>query len=336
MISRIYEQVVELKNFFYDSGVLDSLKLPVPVISVGNLTLGGTGKTPFVDYLLGIADAKNLSAAVVSKNYRARSKGVQRVDIQRKQGAEYYGDESFMLARRHQNQKFWTGPQKFVTAQRAIQFQKPQLLIIDDGFQHRQLGRNLDILLIDVSVPKEVYHILPKGRMREGFENISRADLVVLTKINRKNQETYDFCRQKIEELQNKWGHSFDVIEAEYQSQLQKPLNSGERVLLVSGIAQPTSFAKSFEECREISCVDAVIADHLVYADHHPYSKSDFEKILRAKNELGCHRVVTTEKDFVKLQEFSAENIFDVMQVKIKMAKESQKIYEFFDKVHRI
>lgn len=334
MISAVYGALVTVKNFLYDSGLLDSVHCRIPVLSVGNLSAGGSGKTPMVDFLLSECRKRQIKAAVISRNYKAQSRGVEKVSFDHPQGAFYYGDEAFLLASKNPDMAVWTGPEKFVTAQKCDFTDQYDLLIVDDGFQHRKLAKDFEIVLLDASVALSEYRLLPSGKLREGFASLQRADSIIFTKVNWDNEGIQEkLLERMLKELQRL--DLAKVFDCKYQIKLQTPPLPEERFLLVSGIAQPHSLVKSFEEYQLKVAPDCLIVDHLVYPDHHAYSDEDLDKIMRTKKELGCSRVLTTEKDLVKLRQLSANSDVQALQLSLEFNRSPEKIYEFFDKIRR-
>lgn len=334
MLEQIYFGLISGKNFLYDAGLLDSVHCRIPVISVGNLSAGGAGKTPLVNWLLQVCQERKISAAVVARNYKAESQGVEEVKLNLREGPSYFGDEAYLLKQKNPDAGVWTGPQKFITSQYCDNTQKYQLILIDDGFQHRNLARDLDIVLLDASVDYSQYRLLPRGRLREPFQSLKRADMIIVTKVNWDGEGNY----QKIfERIRNAVGEEqmTKVFSANYEISLQIPPQPNERFLLVSGIAQPHSLVKSLKEYKASLPSDFQLADHIVFPDHHSYGREDLERIERAQRELGCGRVLTTEKDLVKLSTLGAKSDIQALQLSIKFNRNPEIIYDFFNKVYR-
>lgn len=333
MLEKIYQSLISTRNFFYDADILDALKLNKPVLSVGNLTAGGSGKTPMVDYLLRHSKKLGLNPLVVSKNYKALSQESLKVNCEHPMASHFYGDEAVMLASRYPEFQFWTGPKKYQTAELAlIENQKEEteidFIILDDGFQHRELNRDFDLVLVDASTEMKEWSFLPKGRMREGWDSLKRADAIVLTKINEANESVQSFLEKQIEKF------DLQIAKAAYIPQIENGLREFERVILVSGIAKPQSFFRTVKSLGRDFEVD--VADHVIFPDHHKYSISDLDRIFKIRNELGVKRILTTEKDFIKLKNLGVNPLdFDIVRIQVEWIQESEKLNEFFSRFSR-
>lgn len=291
MLSSLYSFASDAKNFLYDSGLADSVRIPVPVLSIGNLSFGGTGKTPVTEKILSLCEEKGLKSAVVARNYKAQSTSVQKVDLHHSHGAIYYGDEAYLLAQKFPEFPVWTGPKKFLTAQSAFQqaLSPLKLIVVDDGFQHRSLHRDFDLVLIDCTSQEDEDELLPKGRFREGFSSLQRASAVALTKVNWADPSRVEHLRKKIPAGK-------EIYEIEFHQHFSNQIEPTTPVLAVSGIAKPKTFEKNL--------VGYSVREHLVFPDHHFYSSDDLDKIMKAFKIRDCQQILTTEKDFVKLQNF--------------------------------
>lgn len=328
--SSLYERIAGFKNFLYDRNYLEPWELPVPVLSLGNLTMGGTGKTPLTDLCLKHYQKRQLKVAVVSRNYKAEVREPAEVDWTRPQAAAYFGDEPVLLAERNPQAHFFVGPLKYETAQYAMEKVEPEVVVVDDGFQHRKLHRDFDIVILDATEAFENYACVPEGRAREPWSALARASLFVVTKVNLTTPE-------KVRELTTRLeAFGRPVVAMSYELQRLCPLFegevqnlgtlSGEKVFLISGIAQPRSFEKSLE------AHGLQIAGNRIFSDHHPYSASDVDRVLYDWRELGSPRLLTTEKDAVKLKALWPREVplwYSPLEVQIQSQEEV--FYEALD-----
>jgi len=329
MLSSLYSIGVDSKNFLFDTGLMDAVVLDVPVLSVGNLSVGGTGKTPVVQAILQMAKDRDLHSVLVARNYMARSLGIHQVDVRRADGASYYGDEPFMLAEKFPDVSVWTGPKKYLTAQMALKDIKPNLLVVDDGFQHRSLHRDFDMVLIDASAPVQEETLLPQGRLREGFEALERAHLVALTKVNWATEA-------RVNALRNRIPPEVPVCEIEFLPQPSRQLGAEARVIAVSGIAKPQIFEQNLKDLQSQVDGGFEVLSHQVFADHYDYKTSDADAIYKKVKELGAFEILTTEKDFVKLQVFSQlKELLNPILISTQFRKAPQELYEFLDRSRR-
>lgn len=317
-----YSLFMHLRNKYYDSIESSQSEIHCPVISVGNLTTGGSGKTPFIMYLIQLLNNKNLklNILVVSKSYKAKTKQPQEVSIDSIESVYAYGDEPCLIKKKYPDVNVWSGPNKSETVKTAMQYYKSKnskidLVLVDDGFSHRKLKRNLDIVLLDTTQNLQHYNLLPLGHLREDFRSLNRAGLVILTKVNQANSGTLKFLKQKINNL--------NFIESDLLTNFDQNVSENAKAFLFSGIANPKSFEKSLIDQK------IQIIDHLIFPDHRAYSSTDqndiYQKFLKSKAEIIC----TTAKDMIKINHIGLLKSAQVLQAQIKISPyEEVKIYE--------
>lgn len=299
----LYHQIVAIKNSLYTSGSLVVYKPPVPVVSIGNLTVGGTGKTPVTDFCLKELVSQGKKVAVISRSYRAEATSPCAVDVKHPFAARMYGDEPVLLAQNNPAVTVFVGPKKWQTAQYAVSENRFDLLIVDDGFQHRRLHRDLNIVILDATEALGNYAVLPEGRARESWENLQRADVLVVTKCNLTSAEELQSLRERLP--QNKevlyFGYEIESLQnADHSEVIAKSLLQDKKFFLVSAIARPDVFEKMMGDIGSIS------KKSLHYRDHHQYSESDVEKIMQEFQHSQSDFLVTTTKDLVKLRHLIA------------------------------
>lgn len=330
-LSKVYSAVLKGKEFLYQAGFADVVDLPVPVLSVGNLSVGGTGKTPVTEFLLRESERHGLKVIVVSRNYKATSHGIHRVDLLRKDGAQYFGDEPFWLAKKHPHFSVYVGPMKVWTAVHAVKEIEVDLVIIDDGFQHRGLHRDFDIVLLDATAPESSEELLPAGRFREDFSALKRAELVVITKANWAS-------RERVERLRAKVPAGVEVIEMNFELKLPNELPPQASVMAFCGIANPDVFRSSLEQLSKVESEEMKpnfeIKKFLSFPDHYGYLQKDIAELLKTADELGCEKILTTEKDFVKVQALTtAKDRFLPVEMIAEFKDEPRTLNGFFDKL---
>jgi tetraacyldisaccharide 4'-kinase len=290
VLTSIHSGLIHARNFLYDAGLADTIRLHCPVVSIGNLSVGGTGKTPVTDWLLNYLDSKNKKSLIVSRNYKAALKGTEKVNLQFPRAAFFYGDEPTWLAVRHPLSSVYVGPQKWKAALKATEQETFDIAVIDDGFQHRSLARELDIVLIDATANDDEDHLLPRGRAREPLSSLERSDWVFITKANLVSE---DDLQKKIAQVPAE----IPYLLFDYTLQLPFDLTSDSKVILASGLARPETFEKSVQQIAEFKIIDCIR-----FADHFSYTAKDW-KILQDKlKDSGADAILTTEKDFIKLQ----------------------------------
>lgn len=295
--SLLMGMAVGLRNGMYDRKLLNSDRLPVPVISVGALTVGGAGKTPVVRYLARqLADA-GYRPAVLSRGY-GRKTGTTRHAPPGGAWQEV-GDEPAFLATALTDVPVIVGPSRTAAGRLAIDRFGADVLLLDDGFQHRRTGRQIDIVVHDASSRLTPGRLLPAGPFREPVTSLGRAHALVLTRTDQARSAVADTARIKAE-----FPH-LALIETVYdpaglrrlEDDTKLPLEwlAGRDVLVLCGIANPASFA------RTVADAGARVTRTIAYPDHHPFTPSELDRALSLATASGAERIVTTEKDAVRV-----------------------------------
>jgi tetraacyldisaccharide 4'-kinase len=310
-LSLIYGAAVRARHLLYNSGILKTKRLPCKVISVGNITVGGSGKTPMTMHLAGILKKMGLRVVVLSRGYKRSGRGFAVVSDGEKTylGPHEAGDEPYLMALRLKGIPVIVGGDRVKSGLHAVSKFSPHVIILDDGFQHIRLDRDLDIVLLDSKGGFGNSYLLPRGILREPVGALARADLVMVKAKGPPAQPP----SEPIEKL-----FISEPIEEPFIQGLRRPVRKfsyrprgvfdikdnagkeagylrGKKVIALSGIADPDSFLKTLEEAG------AVIIKTITYPDHYWYTRPDIDGIVeQAKNEA-VELVVTTEKDAVKL-----------------------------------
>lgn len=310
--ANLYRLGVGLRNRAYESGWLEVVDSGKPVVSVGNITAGGTGKTPFTKRLAESLLAKGRNVAIVSRGYKSASENlIAQVKVEDLASASrLYGDEPTMLAHQIPRATVFVGANKADVAKHAVAKINPDVLIADDAFQHRRLKRNADIVLLDATEPWWHFQMLPAGRLREPFSGLSRADIVVFTKVNLADaarlQRLKDAARANVDSsrLPVFIDLEFRIQKFATLSQFQRasePLItpnelSNERLFLLSAIGRPAAFKSLIE--KETG---AQVVGSREFRDHALLSKSEIAQVITEAKRMGATQIVITEKDAVKL-----------------------------------
>ena len=271
-LTGLYGSITALRNTLCDRGMLASRRLEQPVISVGNLSVGGSGKTPFVIALGELLKARGIRFDVLSRGYGRKTHGVLVVDPDG--NAADFGDEPLLIARR-MGVPVVVGESRYAAGRVAERKFRPQLHILDDGFQHRSLIRDFDIVLMTDRDFGD--RMLPSGRLREPLSSLARADAVVLP----------------------------SDLAVDHPALREKPLWRIERQFVLPnlpsapvvfcGIARPEQF---FAQVRAAGITPAA---EIVFRDHHAYRRRDIERLLAMRVKLSAGGFLTTEKDAVNL-----------------------------------
>ena len=299
-LSIIFKFVTDIRNKLYDCNFLKSEKINVPVISVGNLSTGGTGKTPMVDFII-YNLKRDYNISVLSRGYNRKSKGF--IEIKNSDNPSLVGDEPFLIKSNHLEVPVFACEDRVEGAKKIISKNNTNLILLDDAFQHRKISRNLDIVLTDYNNLFYKDYLLPYGNLRESRNNINRADVIIVTKcpldfnkadaikiknqINPKKTQSLFFSQIKYSEI------LFGFKELSFKSIRNSKLT------LVTGIANS-------QPLKEYLKKNNVNFDHFDYPDHYNYSRKDVNKILATtKNNI----ILTTKKDYYKLSQFKIDNL---------------------------
>jgi tetraacyldisaccharide 4'-kinase len=285
-IAPLYGLAVQGRNSLFEVGVRRSIRLPRPVISVGNLTTGGTGKTPMViDFAQRIVRAGG-RPAILLRGYKAKSGLSDEADVLR----SHLGSQVIVAP----------NPDRVAAAKRVLE-SAPSItaFILDDGFQHRRVKRDLDLLLISAADPFGLGYLLPRGFLREPLKNARRADAVIVTNAQGAFRaalpEIDDWVRRTtgrppIAHVAHAWTGFVDALGQRHE--LEQLLN--QKVAAATGIGNPASFRGSLVE------LGAEIVEHRRFADHHVYTAEDLHQVFEGARQHNAMAVVTTEKDWVK------------------------------------
>jgi tetraacyldisaccharide 4'-kinase len=312
----VYASLMRARNRLYDHGKLQSHPLPRPTISIGNITTGGTGKTPLVRWLAEQLSCRGVRPAILMRGYHAQNprpprnkskktitadphppapESTARSDEQRML-ADYLGPRADVIA----------NPDRLAGAQLAMALASaPDVFLLDDGFQHRRVRRSMDIVLIDATHPFGHGHVLPRGLLREPLSGLSRADMLIITRANLVEPSE----AHRIETELRKWNRDAPILRANHELAGLKPTDvpAGEppefpiddllrrRFFVFAGIANPDALARQLEPYR-----DSLVGARW-FPDHHAYQPQELAEVFKIAASAGAQVIVTTEKDWVKL-----------------------------------
>ena len=287
--ARAWEAAASARDWAYRQGWLETRRLPVFTVSVGNLTAGGTGKTPMVVWLAEQLQQRGVRCAVLSRGYRRKaSEAVTILRSTDEAPVETTGDEIQVL-RRHVRVPVGIAADRVAAGREIVERFQPEVLILDDGFQHRRLERDLDIVLLDVTDPFGRREMLPLGRLREPLAALGRADVIVLTRVE--PGERWDGLRDDV----RRYNPQAPVFAARFEAEAvvaaatgeERPVEwlAGRRVAAFCGIGNPGAFFDA------VAGTGAVLTGTLAFPDHHRYRE------FPVQGEV----IITTEKDLVNL-----------------------------------
>jgi tetraacyldisaccharide 4'-kinase len=281
-----YHLVVRVRNILYDRHMLGSHQANVPILCVGNLTTGGTGKTPLVAWLARLMVEKGLRTAILTRGYKSEP------------GAS--SDEPAELASACPGVPVIVNPNRVAGAAEAIRSHGVRALLMDDGFQHRRLARDLDIITIDATVPFGYDRLLPAGLLREPIGSLKRAHAVVLTRTNQVSEEDLGRIEAKICRIRPDLMIARSVhapVRANRSDGTAIPLEElkGKRVFAFCGLGNPAAFFATLRAC------ECLLVGSRAYNDHYAYTDRDLTDLRRAARGHKADLLVTTQKDATKI-----------------------------------
>jgi len=312
--SLLYGVAVIFRNILYNLHILKSQRFNSPVISVGNLTAGGSGKTPMVEFLIKLLSPQ-YHIATLSRGYGRKTTGY--ILVSETSNAAIIGDEPMLYHTKYKNILVATGEKRGAAIEKLLTLQpKPQVILMDDAYQHRSVKPGLNILLIEYETLFKNKFLLPAGNFREPFRSKKRADIIIITKtpaslddnnrrkamrrINESYHQQVWFSYMKYDEVK-----SFSSYLQKDESKIVPALNKSTKVLLLTGIANPLPLKMHVERTYTLTRL-------LRYADHYDFSETDIKRIRKIFNNIvGEDKIIlTTEKDAMRLMK---ENLLPLL-----------------------
>ena len=316
-LSVLYGFITQFRNFLFDIGVLKSYSFEIPIIAVGNLSVGGTGKTPQIEYLIRLLSDK-YKIATLSRGYKRHSKGFILAD--EKASAITLGDEPFQFYQKFPNiQVAVDANRKNGIEQLLSQNTKPEIILLDDAFQHRKVKAGFYILLTSYGDLFCDDFMLPTGNLREGRSGAKRANLIVVTKCPKTiSEKEQNQIKVKIGGNVPVFFSYIDYDEKVFSASKTMTVEdiSLSDMLLIAGIAMPKPF---FEHLNKGT------SETISFPDHHHFSAED---ILEIKNKSENKIIITTEKDYVRLKDSFLDNEIFYLPIKTSFVKEEEKFDE--------
>lgn len=303
-ISKIYSVIIRLRNILYNKHIFKIHRAEAVVISIGNITAGGTGKTPLVTWLCNEIKKdirpqtkdhrqNDYKLAILTRGYKTTQNS--------KLKTQNYVDEPALLAENCPDAKVVINPKRVIGASEAIGKYNSNVLIMDDGFQHRRLARNLDIVAIDATCPFGYGKIIPAGLLREPLSSLKRANAVVITHCDQITEEKLKEIEKKIRNIQPELPiarsiHNAVNIKTIDNRQISLDKYKNRRVFAFCGIGNPDSFIKTLKN------MNYVVAGSKIYDDHHNYTDNCLADLSKQSQNLGAEIMLTTQKDFTKIR----------------------------------
>ncbi len=349
--SLLYGIAIGTRNMLYARGGLSVGCVDRPVISIGNLTAGGTGKTPMTVHLAKLLTSLGFKVLIVSRGYKSQGEKAGAIvsDGERLlRGARDAGDEPFLMACLLGKVPVMVGKNRLETATAGIRRFSPDLILLDDAFQHQRLGRDLNLVLMDAEDPIGNGHLLPRGPLREPISALARADAVIFTRSRHTgsspNPELSRIISRKpvfhsthktvqrfvLPALCKKAIHAIDS--SHHNTTTSTATIAGRHLFAFSALANNDAFFSAIKR------MGAQVAGTMHFPDHHFYDRKDIESVVRSAHEAGCRALVTTDKDYVRLPAtISIPVDLIVMGVEIDFGKDEARWQRFvLDRIEEV
>lgn len=304
-LSSLWESVYKIRRFLYDFDFFEQKEFEVPIISIGNLTFGGTGKTPFTLWVSRHLEEKNKKVMILTRGHKGnleKASGIIKSEKRLGQSPVDFGDEPVLLAKGLKNACVVVGKNRSENLDYYFEKESPDVVLLDDGHQHIKLRRNKNIVLFDCLLPLRRYRVAPLGYMREGFSALKDADLIILGRSDQVDEKTRKKLRNKIEKFLRPnipfaeiFYHPIALHDLRGEKTLDLDILKGKRVVAAAGVASPQSFFNLLES------LGADLVERFIFPDHHYFSADEVRQFVKKSESLDAI-VITTEKDSVKLK----------------------------------
>ena len=305
-----YSAVLKTRRALYRNDIVKSTRLPVKVISVGNITTGGTGKTPLVEFTAKYLGEIGRKAAVLSRGYGGENSSKER--------NEKINDECLTLIENLRDVPVLAGSDRVKNGKKAINDFGVDCVVLDDGFQHLRLKRDLDIVVIDALNPFGGGNLIPRGTLREPLQNLERADLFIISHSDQGNEQIVRSIYTELDQI----NHSALICESIHKPVHLDKIADGstlglewlkrKRVYALSAIGNPESFAYTLKE------LGADLIKHKVFQDHHVYTNKEIDGVISEAQSVGADAIVVTQKDIVKIRKMNIKDA-NILSLKIEM-----------------
>lgn len=287
LLEPFYAGATSVRNRLFDVGIKKAQRVSCPIVSVGNITTGGTGKTPTVAWLVKSLLAEGIKPAILSRGYQSLDGEAN--------------DEKLLLEQLCPTVPHLQNRDRVAGAQTIIDQSQPDVIILDDGFQHRRLHRDFDLVLVDALNPFGYGHLLPRGLLRETLSGLKRASAILITRCNQVTEEQLRLLQKQLADLVQVPIFSSEfaptgLINSSGQRTTFAEMN-GKRTCSFAGIGNPAGFRRS------LASVGLAVSDKsfLSFPDHHHYSSADLKRIHHWSRERNAEALIVTQKDLVKI-----------------------------------
>jgi tetraacyldisaccharide 4'-kinase len=332
-LSKLWEFVYYLRRLFYRFSIFESHDFKVPIISIGNVVFGGTGKTPFTlwvtDYL-----SKTKKTMILTRGYKGKLEsdhGILHNDSMVGYNPENYGDEALVFARRLKNASIVVGKNRVKNLEHYYRTELPDVVILDDGHQHLKLNRDLNFVLFDSLMDIEKYQTAPRGYLREGMTSLSDADAIVFSRSDVAGKEKIDKLKDMISDYLVRetpfveFGYkATNILNSNFEVISDVSYLSGKKIIALSGIASPDYFFSMIESAG------GQIIKKSTFPDHHNFVNSEIiELITLAKKEDAI--LLTTEKDIVKIRRIVSDERILFLEIGLQFFAGEHIVKELID-----
>lgn len=319
--SFVWEWVYRIRRFLYSHDFFRRNRYQVPIISVGNITFGGTGKTPLIMWITEYLEVIEKRVMVLLRGYKGaleHDSGILRAGGKFGNSPAEYGDESLLLVRKMKRGSVVVGKNRSANLEHYFDQERPDVVLLDDGHQHLKMDRRLNIVLFDALMPLLRYKVAPSGYMREGYTALKDADLVVISRSDQVSPQKVELLKKTIQPFLPpdvpfaQMGHRpIGLFDCNNRPTISLDQLKGKKVICVAGIASPLSFFALIES------LGSEVIERISLPDHHNYRLLELEHLLEKAQKKGA-LIVTTEKDIVKIRRLI--NHQSVLYLEIKVA----------------
>ena len=335
-VSYLWEVIYRLRRFFYDVGYFRQNTFKVPIISIGNLSLGGTGKTPFTLWVGKYLNERNKRVMVLSRGYRGnleQGSGIIKSDNILSYNPYEYGDEALVICRNLKRSTVVVGKNRSENLKYYFDQITPDIVLLDDGHQHLKINRDLNFVLFDATLDIEQYKAPPLGYLREGLTAlkdadaiiIGRADLVDDSKLSQLESLLRKHCLVDIPFAKMRYiPRSINNIS--YKKVMNSADMNEKRVMVVTGIASPDSFSRLIEN------MGAEVVSEYFYPDHHFYTSNEISDLVKLAERENLY-LLTTEKDIVKIRKVSQSQKILYVHIELDFLEGENEIMSLIDSV---
>lgn len=334
-LSFFWSAFYQIRRFCYEYGLFVQNSFKVPIVSIGNITFGGTGKTPFTLWIAKYLEEQNKKVMILMRGYKGskeKGHGIVRADNSLSHDPKKFGDEAIIFGRNLKNARVVVGRNRSANLRHYLDSESPDFVLLDDGHQHLKLARNINFCLFDSTLPMESYHVAPRGYLRESFTSLRKVDAIILTRCRQVSAQKIKLLKSKISKFTDS---SIPVVEIDYKtlgffdSSSQMQLGTEEikdkKVIAMAGIASPESFYNTLES------LGAKIIKKHTFPDHHDFSSKDIDLITQESNKRNAI-VITTEKDIVKINQSNSVYGILYLGIAIDFISGEQEIKSIIDK----